>query len=295
MDGQAIRLIVGCGYLGRRVAASWLAQGDRVFTTTRSAQKAEELTRLGLEPVICNVLERKSLHRLPHADVVLYCIGHDRSSGRSMRETYVRGLENVLGALLPPGRLIYVSSTSVYGQCQGEDVDETAKTEPVDESGRVVLEAEQVLRRMNSSAIILRFAGIYGPGRLLRRQTIERGEPILGDPERWLNLIHVEDGVAAVLAAQERGQPSGTYNVADDRPVQRREFYAELARLLGAPPPRFVAPALGSPLSNHERTNRRIMNRLLREELGVQLQYATYEAGLREAVEGHVDSGSKDA
>jgi nucleoside-diphosphate-sugar epimerase len=201
-----------------------------------------------------------------------------------MRESYVQGLENVLGALPPPGRLIYVSSTSVYGQRQGEEVDETAKTEPVDESGRVVLEAEQVVRRMNPSAIILRFAGIYGPGRLLRRQTIERGEPILGDPDRWLNLIQVEDGVAAVLAAQEQGRLGGTYNVADDQPVQRREFYTALAGLIGALMPRFIAPAPGSPMPNHERTNRRIVNRRMREELAVQLRYPTYESGLVESM-----------
>jgi nucleoside-diphosphate-sugar epimerase len=284
MERQAVRLIVGCGYLGRRVAARWREQGARVFATTRSPQKAEELARLGLEPIVCDVLDRESLHGLPQADVVLYCIGHDRSSGRPMRETYVQGLENVLGVQPPAGRLIYVSSTSVYGQCQGEEVDETARTEPMDESGRVVLDAEQVLRRMNPAAIILRFAGIYGPGRLLRRQTIERGEPILGDPDRWLNLIHVEDGVAAVLAAQERGRLGATYNVADDRPVRRREFYTALARLIGAPTPRFVAP--GSPLANHERSNRRIVNRRLREVLRVQLTFPTYETGLVESMRG---------
>jgi nucleoside-diphosphate-sugar epimerase len=241
---------------------------------------------MGAEPVLCDVLDRDSLGRLPRADVVLYCIGHDRSSGRSMREVYVHGLENIIGALVPSGRLIYVSSTSVYGHCQGEEVDETAKTEPVDESGKVVLEAENVLRRMHPSAITLRFAGIYGPGRLLRRQTVERAEPIVGDPDRWLNLIHVEDGVAAVLAALERGRPGGTYNVADDRPVRRREFYTALARLIGAPTPRFVAPAPGSPMPNHERTNRRIVNRLLREELSAQLRHPTYETGLVESVEG---------
>jgi nucleoside-diphosphate-sugar epimerase len=291
MGRQAVRLIVGCGYLGRRVAARWRDQGARVFATTRSPQKAEEFARLGLEPIVCDVLDGESLQHLPQVDVVLYCIGHDRSSGRPMRETYVQGLENVLGALPPLGRLIYVSSTSVYGQCQGEEVDETAKTEPIDESGRVVLEAEQVLRRMNPSAIILRFAGIYGPGRLLRRETIERGYPIVGDPERWLNLIHVEDGVAAVLAAQKQGRLGGTYNIADDQPVRRREFYTALAQLIRASLPRFVLPSASLPPSNHERTNRRIVNRRMREELGVRLWYPTCETGLFESVKCQKEEG----
>jgi nucleoside-diphosphate-sugar epimerase len=280
MDEQAVKLIFGCGYLGRRVAAHWAAQGLRVFATTRSPAKAAELSRMGVEPILCDVLNRDSLSGLPQVGVVLYCIGHDRSTGRPMRDVYVNGLENVLATLPSPRRLIYVSSTSVYGQQQGEEVDETAAAEPVDESGRVVLAAEALVRGRFPSAIVLRFAGIYGPGRLLRQQLIEQGEPIVGDPERWLNLVHVDDGVTTVLAAEENGRFGGTYNVADDRPVHRRDFYAALARLIGAPTPRFVVPAPGSPLPNHERANRRIRNRLLREELRVTLRFPTYETGL---------------
>jgi len=103
-----------------------------------------------------------------------------------------------------------------------------------------------------------------------------RGEPIAADPDGWLNLIHVEDGAAAVVAAAERGEPGRTYNVADDRPATRREFYAELAGLLGAPAPRF-APAA-------ERTNRRVNNRRMRDELRVELQFADFRAGLRDAL-----------
>ena len=98
---------------------------------------------------------------------------------------------------------MYVSSTGVYGQCHGEEVDEESATEPVEESGRVVLEAERLLHQQLPEAVILRFAGIYGPGRLLRRQAIEAGEVLVGDPEKWLNLIHVADGAAAVHAAEE--------------------------------------------------------------------------------------------
>jgi nucleoside-diphosphate-sugar epimerase len=280
MADEAAKLIVGCGYLGRRVATKWLAQEQRVFATTRSAAKELEFARLGMDPVLCDVLNYHSLSSLPKVGVVLYCIGHDRSTGRPMRDVYVNGLENVLRALPSPRRLIYVSSTSVYGQQQGEEVDEAAATEPVDESGRVVLAAENLVRGRCPSAIVLRFAGIYGPARLLRQQTIERGEPIVGDPERWLNLIHIEDGGMSVLAAEDRGKQGVTYNVADDRPVRRCEFYVALACLLGAPAPSFLVPPPGTLLPNHERANRRIMNRLLRDELQVPLRYPTYETGL---------------
>jgi nucleoside-diphosphate-sugar epimerase len=116
---------------------------------------------------------------------------------------------------------------------------------------------------------------------LLRRQAIEKGEPIPAEPERWLNLIHGDDGAAAVLAAEERGQPGAIYNVSDGTPVRRREFFVELAKLLGAAEPRFVEPPAGTP---HERGNRRVRNRRLREELKVPLRYVDYREGIRAAL-----------
>src|SRR5207247_9149681 len=134
-----------------------------------------------------------SLPSLPAAGSVFYGVGLDRNAGRSMREVYVEGLANVLPALPGVERFLYVSSTGVYGQCRGEEVDETAATEPAEESGRVVLEAESLLRSRLPTAVVLRFAGIYGPGRLLRQQAILAGQPVVAHGARWLNLIHVGD------------------------------------------------------------------------------------------------------
>jgi nucleoside-diphosphate-sugar epimerase len=271
--GGVGKLIVGCGYLGRRVAQRWRTEGHRVFATTRRPERAAELRAAGIEPVVCDVLAPDSLRALPDVETVAYCVGLDRSAGVPMRTVYVGGLTNVLAERAWP-RLVYVSSTGVYGQDDGSEVDETAATEPAEESGRVVLEAERLLCQRLPGAVVLRFAGIYGPGRLIRSEALRRGEPILGEPERWLNLIHVEDGAAAVVAAAERGRAGAVYNVSDDRPVRRRDFYALLARLLGAPPPRFVAPPLP------EGAGRRVVNRRLREELGVALHCPSYEGGL---------------
>ena len=94
---------------------------------------------------------------------------------------------------------LHVSSTSVYGQEDGSWVDEDAPCQPTDTNGEIVLEAEQTLRRQRPDASILRFAGIYGPGRLMRTASLLAGEPMRGDPDRWLNLIHRDDG-ARVLA-----------------------------------------------------------------------------------------------
>jgi nucleoside-diphosphate-sugar epimerase len=271
------KVIVGCGYLGRRVLPLWLPGGHRVVATTRSPARADELHRLGAEPIVCDILDPDSL-RLPPADTVLYCVGPDRTAGASLREVYLGGLGNVLDRLPPPRRFLLVSSTGVYGQDDGGEVNEDAATEPADEAGRVVREAERLLRSRLPSAVVLRFAGIYGPGRLLRRrQALEAGEPFTGDPERWLNLIHVEDGAAAVVAAGARARAGAVYNVCDSRPMRRRDFYTRLAGLLGAPPPRFE-PGPG------ERANRRVSNRRLREELGLVLRYPSCADGLPASV-----------
>jgi nucleoside-diphosphate-sugar epimerase len=115
---------------------------------------------------------------------------------------------------------------------------------------------------------------------LIRSQTVRSGEPLVGEPDKWLNLVHVEDGAAAVLAAEAKGRTGATYNVCDDRPVRRRDFYQAMARLLGAPEPRFVPPAPGDPLPAHERVNRRIVNRRLHDELQLQLRYPSFAEGL---------------
>lgn len=270
------RLVIGCGYLGRPAAALWRAGGSTVAALTR--RNADALRAVGLEPVLGDVTEPSSLSALPTAETVLYAVGLDRAAGKSMRDVYVRGLENVLRALPRTGRFVYVSSTSVYGQTNGEWVNEDAPTEPVEESGKVVLEAEQLLRAERPDAIALRFAGIYGPNRLLRKQPILKGEPLVGDAEKWLNLIHVSDGAAAVLAAAERGAPGVTYNIADGGPVSRREFYTLLARLLSAPEAKFDQRA------EPGAANRRIDASKARTELGWTPRFAHSNTGLPAAV-----------
>ena len=275
-------LVIGCGYLGRRVADQGRAAGRRVFATTRSRRRAAEFQALGLEPVLCDVTDPDSLLALPAGADAVYCVGFDRAAGAGMRMVFVDGLANVLDTLDEAGRLVYVSSTGVYAQHDGEAVDETAATQPASESGRVVLEAERLLHGRRPDAVTLRFAGIYGPGRLIREREVRAGDALSGDPEQWLNLIHVEDGAAAVTAALERGRPGAVYNVNDDRPVRRRAFYTRLAELLSAPPPWFPPPLEGQAA---DRANRRIVNRRMREELGVTPRYPSYAEGLAASLE----------
>ncbi len=272
------KLIIGCGYVGQRLAKHWSAQGDQVFAATRKPERAAEFARLGWHPIVCDINDPHSID-IPSVDVVVFAVGFDRASGRTMRQVYVAGLTNILEKLSPVGRFIYVSSSSVYGQTAGEEVDEDAETTPQESSGQVVLEAERILRERCPQAILLRFAGIYGPGRLLREQALRAGNSIVASPDRWLNLIQVQDGVQAILAAEARGVPGRIYNVADDEPTPRLAFYALLAELLEAPPPRFERP-VGATLPPHEQAHRRVSNRRMRRELEVKLAYPSYREGL---------------
>ena len=283
LDVTRPRLIVGCGYLGRRVAARWVATGRGVAALTR--RNAEALAALGLTPVAGDVLDPASLRGLPAASTVLYAVGLDRAAGRSMREVYVGGLANVLDTLPACDRFVYVSSTSVYGQSDGSTVDEASPTEPREESGKVVLDAENLLRSRRPDAIVLRFAGIYGPGRLLRKQPLLNGEPLVGDAEKWLNLIHVEDGAEAVLTVESRGVPGETYVVADDEPVRRRDFYTHLAGLLGAPEAKFEHR------DEPGAANRRVSNAKMKS-LGWRPRFASYRAGLAASVESSSQGSS---
>lgn len=269
-------LVIGCGYLGRRVAARWVAAGRRVAALTRRNPAA--LAALGVEPVVGDILDADSLRGLPAARAILYAVGMDRSQGKTMREVYVDGLARVLGTSGPADRFIYVSSTGVYGGADGGWVDETTAAAPAEESGRVVLEAERLVRAERPGAIVLRFAGMYGPDRLLRKQPLLKGEPLAGDADTWLNLIHIDDGADAVLAAEANAAPGETYNVADDTPTPRRAFYTLLAELLAAPPAAFAERPEPSIV------NRRVANRKAREHLGWAPRYPSYREGLPAAV-----------
>jgi nucleoside-diphosphate-sugar epimerase len=280
------KLIIGCGYLGRRVAARWLAQGHTVYGMTRD--KPAELQALGIRPIVGDVRELLDFVGLPPTETILYAVAPGREQDQTAEDVWIKGLTH-LTAVLPqwssPPRLLLISSTSVYGQTDGELVDEELPTEPREPAGRVLLEAEhRLLSDWWPDAIVLRFAAIYGPGRWLRSKAIQAGEPIMADPDKWLNLIHVEDGADTVLAAEARGRAGAIYNVSDGHPARRRDFYTRMAEALGAPPPRFVLPTLDT-LPPHETANRRISNQRLREELKVELKYPHFMDGLRQCRE----------
>lgn len=284
------RLIVGCGYLGRRVAAHWIEAGDDVSALTRSEKNAALLRGLGISPILGDVTGPATLQALPDCDTVLHAVGYDRSAEASKRDVYVNGLSSVLDRMADRcDRFIHISSTSVYGQQNGEWVDEDSPCESRTESGEICIAAERlVLDRFSTGStsatgVVLRLSGIYGPERLLSRiDSLKQAQPLPGPEDGWLNLIHVDDAAQAVVMCAEAEVPGDVYLVSDDRPIRRGDYYRLLARLVNAPEPTFDPDAV----ARHSRgINKRCRNRRLREELGVALTYPDIETGLPHAVQ----------
>ncbi len=283
------KLVIGCGYLGERVAVAWRDAGHDVTVLTRSAAHADRFRTARFEAVIGDVTDSNSLSQLPAADTVLYAVGFDRAAGPSMREVYVEGLRNALRALAGSvGRFIYISSSSVYGQSQGETIDESSLCEPSQPGGVICLEADSLVaefgrRESDCHSVVVRAAGLYGPGRLLRRiESLKNREPIDGNPEGYLNLIHVDDLASAVLAIDRAEKPAPLYLACDDQPVTRRAYYTQLAECLDVPSPLFRNDTT---IDKSDNQGKRCSNRLLREELGLALQFPTITEGLPHAIE----------
>ncbi len=276
------KLIIGCGYLGCRVAKRWLETGQAVVGVTRRPARAEELKQQGIQGLVADITRPATLDGLPEAETVLFTVGYDIASGQSRRDYFVNGLRSLFMALSPKtDRFILISSTAVYGQTEGQRVDEDSPCQPKTESGSALLEAENVLAAspFGPCAVILRLAGLYGPGRLLRRtKDLLAGNPIAAVKDRYLNLIHVDDAAAIVTAADRHGQLPCTYIVADGHPVKCCDYIAYLAKLLNVAKPRFQEPISGQTIRRS--CNKRISNARMHRELRVQLTYPTYKEGL---------------
>ena len=236
----ATRLVVGCGYLGTRVAARWLAAGDRVVAVTRRHERATELAALGLEPIVADVTSPAfpAAGSLPDAATIFWAVGFDRGSGTTPRDVHVGGLGRLLDSLSGMPRVILSSSTGVWGDEDGRIVTEATPAYPTREAGRVLLEAESMLRvHPRGPGVALRFAGLYGPGRLPRIADLRAGRPIAADPDSWLNLVHVDDAAEIVRLVAAAPNPRPMYVVSDGRPVLRRDWYGRLAALSASPAP----------------------------------------------------------
>lgn len=276
-------LIAGCGYLGRRAAERWQRSGVRVSVITRSASKAGELANAGFEPII-GELAAGDFPALPDVDTVLWAVGFDRTSGQSREAIWIDGLQRLLQQLPSTAkRFLYVSSTGVYGQTTGEFVSESIDPQPTSDSGKCCLKAEQLLQaefdgQPACSLTVLRMAGLYGPGRLLRRVSdLKASTPLPGNPGSYLNLIHIDDAVTAVIDVVARHDVE-LLNVVNTGTLTRSEYYSELARLVDAPLPVFDESA---PIVRGG--NKRVLS-VVRESLPMTFRFDDVRVGLRDAV-----------
>lgn len=294
---QTSTLIVGYGYLGKRVADALLRQNPEnvIFATTRSKDKAELIARAAVQPIVADWTDRRSLKHLPCCNRVLVAVSYDPSSGRTRDESQVGGLSNLLDFVSPTADICYISTTGVYHQVDGSWVDENSPTRPRAVGGMAHLRAESLLHCRRPGNVldmsgsrgrwtILRLAGIYGPGRIPRVNDVNASRPIDGPDGGYLNLIHVDDAVSAVLAAWDCANRSNLYAVADDQPVIRRMFYEQIAKLAGAPSPIFATKSgrytPAAILSSRSLSNKRIWNRRFRRDLLPRLAYRDYIDGL---------------
>ena len=170
-------LIAGCGDVGSELARRLLADGHDVYGLRRRTRLLPE----GVRPVAGDLRDPRSLRTLPGGiDVVYYTASADRRSPEAYREVYVDGLRNVLSAVSRTSavrRVLYTSSTRVYPHNGGERVDEDSPTGGDDIYARLLLEGERVARESSSSAVVVRFGGIYGPGRTRLIDLVRKGGP----------------------------------------------------------------------------------------------------------------------
>ncbi len=254
------RLIAGCGALGMRVARRWMAAGDQVWGTTRSRQ--DLLTAAGIAAIVVD-LGSGQLPPLPQLDTVLWAVGFDRHSGTSPHDLHVGGLARLLDAVPSPVRVVLSSSTGVWGDGDGELVDEQTPVCPSRPSAAALVEAEAMLRsHPQGPGVALRFAGLYGPERLPRLDDLRAGREIAADPASWLNLLHLDDAASIVCWAADAAAPAPLYVASDGRPLLRGDWYARLAEMTASPPPRFVAAAAAARGGNKRANPSLLLNQL---------------------------------
>ncbi len=277
--------IVGCGDIGRRVAARWA--GVPVSGLVRSAASAEQLQQAEITPWLANLDEPASLKDLPVAGALVYYFAPPPATG-----TADPRMQHFLAAINPvqlPTRIVYISTSGVYGDRGGELINEDTPPNPQVDRARRRFDAEQQLRRFGQTrgvdVVILRVGGIYGPGRLPVKRLQGRVPIIHEHLAPSTNRIHAEDLAQICVAAARRGRPDTVYNVSDGTDSNMTEYFNTVADFLKLPRPPTIdweeaERTLSVGMMSYLKESRRMDNRRMLEELGITLQYPSLEAGL---------------
>jgi len=271
-------VIIGCGFLGEAAAALFSSRGAHVLGLVRSAESLAALAGTSFEAARCDVADDISVKalapRLRGVPLAIHAVSAGGGGAEEYAALYRDGLKRVL-ASWQPRRVIFVSSTSVYGQDDGSWITEESPTEPVRETGRILLESEQIA--LQAGGIAARLSGIYGPGRSYLLRHFLEGEAVLENGGgRWINQIHRDDGAGALVRLGDPEISPGVYNVTDDTPATQREVYGWMADFFGQP-----LPPVGDPGMALRRgvTSKRISNAKMRG-LGWSPAYPSYRDAL---------------
>jgi nucleoside-diphosphate-sugar epimerase len=268
-------LIIGCGAIGTQLATQLAAQGHVVTGLKR--HPPDNTTHFNY--VAMDISSVEALNKLEIAvDVVFFIVSADGRTEQSYRDIYEIGLQNVL-AKYSQQPWFFVSSTSIYGQSQGEWVDEESATNPNAITSQLILHAEQHVMAANRDNVVVRFSGIYGPGREYLLRMAKQAPEIQQTPPYFTNRIHQADCVA-VLAFLLQKRLDGIvlkqcYLASDDDPAPLWEVITWLAQQMDCP-----APSSKSLLEAAD-CNKRCRNHRLKE-LGYYFRYASYKDGYAE-------------
>lgn len=232
-------VIAGCGDVGSRLATQLLAQGWEVHGLRRDISRLPE----GVIGIAGDLFNEDCPDTWPvgGVDYLVYCAAATDHDEAGYRAAYVQGLQHVLEWLndygQEPGHLLFVSSSSVYGQQNGEWVDESSETQAGGYSGQVMLEAEQVALDSGIPASVVRLTGIYGPGRERLSTQVREGYRVAIEPPLYGNRIHADDAAGLLafllLHAEKGGALDNCYIGVDDAPVPLAEVVDWLREYLG--------------------------------------------------------------
>lgn len=268
-------LIAGCGDVGIRLANRLISSGHEVWGIRRNIEALPE----AIHAIAADMGQDSSFPDLPVGlDHVVYCAAAGERSEKRYRQTYVDGLKNLLQRLDQQStkqvRIIFVSSTAVYAQHQGEWVDENSETKPTGFSGQILLEAEQLLASSGYPYSVVRLGGIYGLGRAHFINQVKNGDLLLNEQyPHYTNRIHSEDCAGVLQHIMQLTSPDCCYVAVDNAAVSRAEVADWLATELKVSKPQRDLSG-ERPKSQNKRCNN---TRLI--ESGYRFQYPTYKEG----------------
>ena len=273
-------LIAGCGYVGQATADLFHAAGWTAEGWTRSAESAAKLSAKPYPVYAINLADREQVYaRDGMLDAVIHCASSGGAGLNAYRQVYLNGARSLLDRFAG-SKVIFTSSTSVYAQRDGSWVTEKSETKPARETGRILLETEQLV--LAQGGVVARLAGIYGPGRSALLSKFLAGSAII-DPEndRFINQVHRDDIATALFLLLDRPSPAREiYNVVDDQPILQSECYRWLAAKLNRPIPPMgrstAAPKRGA-------SNKRVSNARLRH-LGWIPRYPTFAEAMEKSI-----------